>query len=67
MGRDKHQLVKMIEEQIRLREGIPRLIIARTTNMEFEAEREDFLETSLIGFSACNVPENSLKTDFRDC
>lgn len=34
--------VRLIEEQIRLKEGIPRFILARSPNMEFEAEREDF-------------------------
>lgn len=35
-------IIKIIEEQLRLKEGIPRYIIARANNMEFEAEREDF-------------------------
>jgi len=54
-------IVKMIEEQIRLKEGIPRLIFARTNNMEFEAEREDFSGDFTRWILRMRVPENSLK------
>ncbi|MGC8846928.1 MAG: hypothetical protein ACP5QY_13895, partial [Candidatus Hydrogenedens sp.] len=53
-------IVKTIEEQIRLKEGIPRFILARASNMEFEAERDDFHGDYIRWILRMRVPEACL-------
>ncbi len=53
-------IVKTIEEQIRLKEGIPRFILARANNIEFEAERDDFQGNFTRWILRMRVPEACL-------